>query len=261
MLPIKIHQIQLIQGTGASSLPIPSQQNSVIRSLKPEQVDIKKNKPRSNTNKNMEEETKEPLKVTSVIFHFQVTRVAARINQSLKSIIFMIQCLFGEAFHTWVQENYAIFPNIQQDINKMISKFQEARGAIFPQSTDSIREQLASIMAYTQESLFNPNMNIFRNFFSENEHWGHSPMSNAAFEALTTMQCDWHKFTGPCCDILLKWSNTAMIYDNHLNRIPRSLALFTNQDWDTLPNNMKYFLVREFPAVAIALQLNMDFLL
>ena len=120
----------------------------------------------------MEEETMAPLNVISVIFHFQVTRAAARTNQSLRSIIFMIQCLFGEEFHTWVQANYAIFPNIKQDINKMITKFQEAQGAIFPQSIASIREHLASIMAYTQETLFNPNMNIFRNFVPENKTLG-----------------------------------------------------------------------------------------
>ena len=214
-----------------------------------------------------------PHNVISVIFHFRVTRAAARTNQSLKSIIFTIQCLFGEAFHTWVQANYTIFPNIKQDINKMIIKFQEVQGAMFPQSIASIREQLASIMAYTQESLFNPNMNVishaedrrsyqvFRNYFPENEHWGYSPMMNAAFEALTTMQCDWHKFIGPCCDILLKWSNTARIHDNHLNRIPRSLAVFTKQDWATLPSNIKQFVVWELPEVATVLDLNVEFLL
>ena len=264
MLPIeihKIHKIQLNQETSAGFLPILSQLKSVIRSLRLEQVDSKTNKPRSDTNKNMEEETEEPLKVARLISLFQVTTVAARINQSLKYIIVIIQDLFGEAFHTWVQDNYAIFPNIQQDIDKMIYKFQATRGAVFPQSMDSIREQLASIMAYTQESLFNPNMNIFRHAFPENEHWGHSPMMNEAFKALTTMRCDWHKFKGPCDHILHQWSNMTTIYDDHLNRIPRSLAAFTKQDWITLPNIIKHFVVCEFPVVARALELSMDWYL
>ena len=84
-------------------------------------------------------------------------------------------------------------------------------------------------------------------------------MMNAAYNALQTHQHEWDQFVGPCSDILRQWDNIAALHDNHVATIPFSLAFFTNQDWSILPDNIKWYILNNFPEAALVF--DMQFLL
>ena len=195
----------------------------------------------------------------TVIFHYQVTRVTIVHMQTFFSMMISMEGLFGAAFHDWAITNHEMFPHIRHEIARMILHFWEDKGMIFPLSQAQSREHLMSLIAFSQEAGFRPNLNNFQNFFEERSNWIYSTMMNAAYNALQTHQHEWDQFVGPCSDILRQWDNIAALHDNHVATIPFSLAFFTNQDWSILPDNIKWYILNNFPEAALVF--DMHFLL
>ena len=117
--------------------------------------------------------------VLSMIFHFQVTRVSSSHMRSFFLLITHVQEIFGHAFAEWVQHNFDMFPHIITNTQELIQLF-NYNGCIFPSSQRHLQEHLITIISYSHEACFHPDMNQFRNFFDERQPWTYSTIKNAA---------------------------------------------------------------------------------
>ena len=190
--------------------------------------------------------------VLSMIFHFQATRTCAIHIRSLSLLMTHMQQLFGNAFAEWVRPNFEMFPHIIGDILELIETF-SYHGCIFPSTRRHLQEHLLSIMSYSHQACFHPNMNQFRNFFDERQHWAYNSITNAAHTALTTGNVHWINFMGPVADLLRQWNQTAVIQHNHKIAFGEALWRISREEWHLLPNRINWYIINNFTEVATAL--------
>ena len=128
--------------------------------------------------------------VLSMIFHYQATQACAHHMRSFFLLITHMQQIFGNALAEWVRFNLEMFPHIKIDIRELVETFSYA-GCIFPNTQEHLQEHLLYIISYAHQASFHPDMNQFRNFFDERQHWTYSSITNAAYNALITDNVEW----------------------------------------------------------------------
>ena len=188
--------------------------------------------------------------VLSMIFHFQVTKVSSCHMRSFFLLITHVQEIFGHAFEQWVQHNYDIFPHIIANILELSQTFNYS-GCVFPSSQRHIQEHLSTMISYSHEACFHPDMNQSRNFFDERQHWTYSTIINAAYNALITECVEWNDFIGPVVDILRQWNHVAAVHHNHKTAFKDAMMRITRDEWYILPNRIKWYIINKFPDVAM----------